>query len=70
MEPAQKQIGWLKRQRVWRHNSFFGHVQMAKANMHSIVDSPTTTKEAKDRASFILVQLGALAQHLKDRIDV
>lgn len=52
---------------VWRHNSFFGHVGMARQNMQSIIRSETAIDEAKREAWIILEHLSALNDFLKVR---
>lgn len=60
---------WHQRQRVWRHNGFFGSVAMAKANMRSIMDSDSATNESKHLARLIHDRLTDLGQTLKKRVD-
>ena len=58
-----------KRQKVWRHNSYFGGVAMARANMYAISKSETTSIEAKVVAESIIKKLDTLRGLLKKRID-
>lgn len=55
------------RQSRWLHNSFFGHVGMARQNMRSIVNAETTTREARDLAVEICQLLTELGFALKER---
>lgn len=55
------------RQSRWLHNSFFGHVGMAKQNMRAIVHAETTTREARDLAVEICQLLAELGFALKER---
>ena len=58
-----------RRQRVWKHNSFFGHVAMGFSHMASIRYSSTTTDRAKELSDQIAELLGELQAELKTRID-
>lgn len=60
---------FFKRQDRWKHNSFQGHVAMLKANMQSIIQSKTTTYEAKTIAQEIYSRANDLAAALKTRVD-
>jgi hypothetical protein len=57
------------RKAVWRHNSFFGHCRMAESNMRAMLQSDTTTPEAKEIANRICCDLTLLRAALKTRID-
>lgn len=56
-----------KKMAIWRHNSFFGHVRMAWANMNGIANSVTATPEAKETANQILDLLDKLKGQLRTR---
>lgn len=58
-----------KRQKIWQHNSFFGHVAMGKAHMNAIMNSSTATKAAKTTAYEIWALQEKLARQLKERVD-
>lgn len=60
---------WLKKQDIWRHNSFLGHVAMARANMQGIIKSKTATKDAKLIAYQILALTNDLKEALKERSE-
>lgn len=55
--------------RIWKHNSFLGHVAMDKQHMQSIGLADSTTHEAKLIALEILTLLDKLAPALKTRVD-
>lgn len=55
--------------KVWRHNSFFGHVRMMHSQCETIVHAPTTTPEAKAVALRIINEVRELTKLLKTRID-
>ena len=63
-EPA-----WLARQRRWRHNSFLGHVAMARQNMWVILTSDSTTQKAKKLSQEVYQKLVELEDALKVRVD-
>lgn len=58
-----------KRQRVWQHNSFLGHIAMGEAHMKMIIKSSTATTEAKETAYKIWSLYGKLSKQLKERVD-
>lgn len=58
-----------RRMRVWKHNSFHGHVAMAKQNMNTILQSPTVSYDAKQTAYEIEALLVKLSGQLKERVD-
>lgn len=65
LKPGSKQ--WHRRQAIHYHNSLLGGVGMAKANMNAILNTATTTAEARAIAVKILVDLVALGEQLKAR---
>ena len=65
LKPRTK--AWRERQDRWKHNSFFGHVAMAGANMKAIIVSTTATNEAKAIAAFVVYDLERLRLALKQR---
>lgn len=58
-----------KRVEVWRHNSFLGHVAMARSNMRGISQSSTATVAAKSKAVKISILLEELIPLLKERAE-
>jgi hypothetical protein len=58
---------WLARQKRWRHNSFFGHIALAQANMRAILASETASARAKRQAESVLYSLNALKIALTER---
>lgn len=56
-------------QHVWKHNALLGGIGMAQAGMERIVNSPTTTPEAKDKAKEIWTDLELLKKLTKVRVD-
>jgi hypothetical protein len=71
-KPVRKYIvrdfkAWEKRQKIWRHNSFFGHCRMAQRNMDAIAEAVTTTDKAMKIAMRIYVELEKLSTALKTR---
>lgn len=60
---------WLKRQAIWRHNSFTGYARMTYANMSAILKSSTATDDAKRIANQIAVLTLQLENALKERCD-
>lgn len=52
---------------VWKHNSFFGHVAMMKAQCVNMIASDTTSNTAKTCCEQILVILPSLVTALLDR---
>lgn len=58
-----------KSKRVWKHNSFFGHVRMDLEHMKAIMYAQTTNTKAKQLAVEISQLLVKLSNELKDRID-
>jgi hypothetical protein len=58
------------RQKVWRHNSFFGFVGMMKSQLTSIASASTATPEAKLQAQKIKVEVEKLGELLKTRVGV
>lgn len=61
--------GWHRKQRVWRHNSYMGHATLTSKNMQAIIDSDTTTLEAKALARQIQSLAGQLYVALSVRKD-
>jgi len=59
----------LARARRWKHCSFFGHVEMARANMRAIMASETTSTEAKHKAQAVLYLLDELKVKLRERVE-
>lgn len=57
------------RLRRWRHNGFFGGVEMVRQTMRAIQTASTTTPEAKQLASEIHQKLEELRELLRKRID-
>ena len=53
----------------WRHNGFFGGVEMARQTMRAIETAPTATPKAKDLAFEIHQKLEELRELLRKRID-
>lgn len=60
---------WFRRQRIWKHNSFFGHCGMIKMQMLAVRDAETTSPLAKTLARQISDMADALAVALKERND-
>lgn len=60
---------WLKRQRVWRHNSFIGHVVMMRTQLNAIIAADSTSTETKHFAKSLLGLLPKLQNSLSVRID-
>jgi hypothetical protein len=58
-----------KRDLIWKHNSFFGHVRMDMTHMNAIIYSETATPAAKQTANEIWQQLRKLQLQLKERVD-
>ena len=52
---------------IWRHNSYLGHVAMARRNLLTIASAPTVTPESVRLAEEILPLAEALAKSLKTR---
>lgn len=61
--------GWIKRQRVWRHNSFVGHTFMMRQQLRSIIDAESTTAHTKQLARSMLGLVTSLQNSLQERID-
>lgn len=61
--------GWIKRQRVWRHNSFVGHTFMMRQQLQSIIDSDSTTAHTKQLARSMLGLVTSLQNSLQERVD-
>ncbi len=61
--------GRLKRQSIWKHNSFLGHAVMTQKNMYAIAKSETATEKAKTLASEIYILAERLEQALRDRVE-
>lgn len=57
------------RQKIWQHNSFFGHVAMGKAHMRGIINSSTATQAAKEIAEQIYRLHLKLGEQLTFRVD-
>jgi hypothetical protein len=60
---------WDKRQRVWRHNSFLGHVVMMRQHLNTIIEADSTSQETKHFARTILGMVPKLQNSLSVRID-
>lgn len=60
---------WHKRQLIWKHNSFFGHVAMSTRQMITIQQASTTTPHSKQLAAQIQLLLSDLSLALKERND-
>lgn len=60
---------WIKKQRRWIHNSFFGHARMMQMQARSIITSASTTMESKEIAYQIEQLAIKLRGSLKTRID-
>lgn len=58
-----------KSEHVWRHNSLKGKAGMARVNLESIYNSPSTTPETKDIARQMLKLMEPLQRSLDHRID-
>lgn len=61
--------GWTKRQAIWRHNSFRGHAKMMQAQCRAIMDSKTTTADAKASAKQIYHLAVNMGLELQTRRD-
>ena len=59
---------WNRRQERWIHNSYLGHVKMAKSNMLSIQKAKTTTALAKDQAEVVWFALDQLEVLIQERV--
>ena len=59
--------GKMKRREIWRHNSYLGHVAMARRNILNLESAPTVTPAAADIAREILPLLDRLSAALKTR---
>lgn len=57
----------MKKEDIWRHNSFLGHAAMMKKQALAIIDSKTTTEKSKDHARNIWWLADQLATSLKER---
>lgn len=62
--------GWLKKQRVWKHNSFRGHASMMHMQLQAILRSDSITLEARGAAEEMLTLVDSLAFHLEKRVDL
>ena len=60
---------WLRRQRIWKHNSFFGHCAMTRSQMRGIEQAETTSPLAKILARQISDMAVQLSIALKERQD-
>lgn len=67
LKPASKQ--WHLRQRRHRHNSYQGHVTMCMSNMVAVMNSDSTTPEAKAIAMKVYTLAKALKELLRKRVD-
>ena len=56
-----------RKQKIWRHNSFFGHVAMDRRHMMQIMEAETTSPESRAIAAEVHEKLGHLARSLKTR---
>ena len=53
----------------WAHYALSGRTSQAVTTMHAIIDSPTTTPEAKSQAQLLLSHLASLLSLLATRKD-
>lgn len=53
----------------WRHNGFFGGVEMARQTMRAIETAPTATTETKQLAAELHQKLEELRELLRKRTD-
>jgi hypothetical protein len=54
---------------AWKHNSLLGSLVMAKHAFLNVVNSPTTTKAAQDKASIMFGDVLELIEEVKKRVD-
>lgn len=66
MTPAQKRQRYYSR-RIWHHNSLIGKVAFLRGTAQAILDSETTTVEAKAHAVDIAIHTDRLLEELKTR---
>lgn len=59
--------GKKRRREVWQHNSYLGHVALARRNLMNMQSAPTVTPAAADIAREILPLLDRLSAALKTR---
>lgn len=59
--------GKKRRREVWQHNSYLGHVAMARRHLTNIQSAPTVTPAAAEVAREILPLLVRLRLELKTR---
>ena len=57
----------LRKQEVWRHNSFLGHARMMQAQLAAILSAPTATKRAKQCVLRMLRETDKLERYLHAR---
>lgn len=67
--PEEKALGRERRLRAHRHNSYMGHIAMARHNFVAIMHADTATDQAKDTASQIVRKIDILRELLKTRQD-
>jgi hypothetical protein len=65
----EQELAHEKRRRNWRHNSLFGAVGMAKANMRTIAGTATASPAACALAASISGELDKLGTLLKERYN-
>lgn len=65
LEPGSK--AFLRRQDIWKHNSFLGRTKASMTAMIAILDSTTATGESKQLAGQIFGDLCRLYDSLKVR---
>jgi hypothetical protein len=59
----------IKRNRVFRHNSYIGYTAMTRQQMLTIIGSDTTTDESAELAKKIALLCIDLKESLKTRVD-
>jgi hypothetical protein len=60
---------FLKRNRIWRHNSFIGHSVMMRQHLNTMISADSTTDETKHIARSILGLVNQLQNSLATRKD-
>lgn len=59
-----------KSQRARLHNGLLGHIAMASRGMASVIQSPTTTNNQKEKAENIWLKLADLERDIRNnRVD-
>lgn len=59
---------FMRRQYIWKHNSYLGHVTMMRANLNAMVLSASTTERTKHLARTMLGNIDALQNSLQERV--